>query len=129
MYAEKQTMAAAGTCACVLTVVLTTVLPPRACWRGPATQQYIRTHMAMGITTQKRMKKKTERPIARPAAGCVCVCVWEGERGKPSIPRLRLQTPFIKGYTTPTDGLVDIHYSYACECMAESAHHTPWHAY
>ena len=71
---KKQTMAlvvttvAAGTRAGVLTVVQITVLPPRVCWRGPATQQYIRTHMAMGITTQKRMKKKTDRPTARPAA-------------------------------------------------------------
>ena len=86
MYAEKQTMAlvvttvAAGTLAGGWAVVVTTDLPPRACWRGPAIQQYTRTHMAMGITTQKRMKKKTERPIARPAAGCVCV--WEGEMGE-----------------------------------------------
>ena len=65
------TAAAAGTRAGVLTVVvtvvLTTVLPPRVCWRRPNTQQYIRT-MAMGITTQKRMKKKTDRPTARLAA-------------------------------------------------------------
>ena len=48
--------------------VLTVGLPFTVCLRGPATQQYIRTHMETGITTQKRTKKKTERPIASPVA-------------------------------------------------------------
>lgn len=50
-------------------VVLTVVVTGRPLndWlRAPATQHQIRTHTIIGQITKNRMKKNTERPIARP---------------------------------------------------------------
>ena len=40
--------------------------PETAAPKTPATQSQMQTHKTMGAMTQKRMKKKTLRPMARP---------------------------------------------------------------
>ena len=40
--------------------------PEAAAPKTPATQSQMQTHKTMGAMTQKRMKKKTLRPMARP---------------------------------------------------------------